>query len=68
VQPHTPHVGLSTAAPRKSKEKGIEGEAFDKTDYVSEHHQAPLALKKNIIQSWTKPLRGRQVSGFSNLI
>jgi len=46
VQPHTPHVGLSTAAPRKSKEKGIEGEAFDKTDYVSEHHQAPLALKK----------------------
>jgi len=25
----------------------MEGEAFDKTDYVSEHHQAPLAWKKN---------------------
>ena len=32
------------------RKKGIEGEAFDKTDYVSEHHQAPLALKKNIMQ------------------
>jgi len=25
---------------------------LSKTDYVSEHHQAPLALKKNIIQSY----------------
>ena len=44
---HTKHVRLISCSTLETERKGIEGEAFDKTDYVSEHHQAPLALKKN---------------------
>jgi hypothetical protein len=46
VQPHTKHVRLISYSTLETERKGIEGEAFDKTDYVSEHHQPPLALKK----------------------